>query len=113
MDTDKLRSIIKTAATGMPGARLAPNGLSFDHRGTHYTVNERAMYARSRVREGTSTVPLGTDRAEGIIWCAARRVELSHDWAVKYGEGSSPLEAKRAAGIGREVRAGARGGIRG
>lgn len=72
-----LRSLVKVAATGIPGARLWSNGLGFDHHGTQYVYSER----------------LGK-------WTASRRVSLQGDWAVKYGEGSTPEAAKRAAGIG-------------
>jgi hypothetical protein len=84
MDTPTLRSLIKAAATGIPGARLHPNGLGFDHHGTSYRINERVSTAKG-----------------AIVWEASRRVELMNDWAVKYGEGPTPEAAKRAAGIGR------------
>jgi hypothetical protein len=90
MNTDELRSLIKVAATGTPGARLWPNGLGFDCKGTSY-----------RIREVRTPVPRGAEGSEPIIWEASRRVELANDWAVKYGEGPTPLAAKAAAGIGR------------
>jgi hypothetical protein len=83
MTTDDLRSLIKAAATGTPGAKLWPNGLGFDHRGTQYTAHER-----------------GNDGGS-LVWTAARLVSLyGDDAAVKYGEGPTPEAAKRAAGIG-------------
>lgn len=75
MLTADLRSLIKTTATGIPGARLWSNGLGFDHHGTSYTYSERLK-----------------------LWTASRRIG---EWADKYGEGSTPEAAKRAAGIGR------------
>jgi hypothetical protein len=79
MDSADLRSLIKAAATGIPGAKLWSNGLGFDHHGTRYTYSERLQ-----------------------VWTAARRVSLyGDDGAVKYGEGPTPEAAKRAAGIGR------------
>jgi hypothetical protein len=95
MDTDRLRSLIKAAATGTPGARIHPNGLGFDCHGTTYKINE---HATAEVR---TPVPRGAEGSDRVIWCASRRVELQHDWAVKYGEGSTPAAAKAAAGIGR------------
>jgi hypothetical protein len=81
MQTDDVRSLVKTAATGMPGAKLWSNGLGFDLRGTSYRINERLS------------------RASGsVVWEASRRFE----YATKYGEGATPQAAKRAAGIGRD-----------
>ena len=74
MNTADLRSLVKTAATGMSGARLWPNGLGFDLRGTAY------VYIAS----------------EQIWYCARADGD-----ATKYGEGPTPQAAKRAAGIGR------------
>jgi len=76
--SEDLRSTVKVAATAIPGAKLWPNGLGFDHHGTQYTYSER----------------IGQ-------WTASRRVSLSGDWAWKYGEGSTPQAAREAAGIGR------------
>lgn len=75
MDTTDLRSLVKAAATGIPGARLWPNGLGFDWRGTQYAYSDRTC-----------------------TWCASRRYGT---YSTRYGEGSTPAEAKRAAGIGR------------
>ncbi len=75
MQTDDLRSLVKTAATGLVGARLWPNGLGFDLRGTSYTYDERAK-----------------------VWRCAR---TDSDY-TKYGEGATPQAAKRAARIGRD-----------
>lgn len=76
MTSADLRSIVKTAATGLVGARIWPNGLGFDLRGTQYTYSERLK-----------------------LWSASRP---EGEYAVKYGEGSTPQAAKRAAGIGRD-----------
>lgn len=75
MDTTDLRSLVKAAATGIPGARLWPNGLGFDWRGTQYRYLDR-------VGRWEASRPYGT-------------------YSTRYGEGSTPAEAKRAAGIGR------------
>jgi hypothetical protein len=72
MTTADLRSLVKTAATGIPGAKLWPNGLGFDHHGTQY------HYAGDR-------------------WCASRDCPQG----IKVGYGSTPEAAKRTAGIGR------------
>lgn len=76
METNTLRSLIKTAATGTPGARLWPNGLGFDCRGTQYSYS---------VRTGT--------------WLATRTG--TDCTGYRSGEGATPEAAKRAAGIGR------------
>lgn len=78
METDALRSLVKTAATGTPGARIWPNGLGFSCRGVEYMYLER------------------TQR-----WSALHRGYAGRD-VSKYGEGSTPQAAKRAAGIGRD-----------
>lgn len=75
MNTANLRSLVKAAATGMVGAKLWSNGLGFDLRGTSYTYDERVN-----------------------LWRCAR-TDSDH---TKYGEGSTPQAAKRAAGIGRD-----------
>jgi hypothetical protein len=74
VDTADLKARIKAAVVGTVGARLWPNGLGFDLRGTQYVL-----------------------RMDGS-WVASR-----HDgYAVKYGEGNTPQAAKLAAGIGRD-----------
>lgn len=74
MEIDDLRSLVKAAATGIPHAKLWPNGLGFDCRGTQYTYAERSG-----------------------AWCA----EHGYRYAVRVGYGPTPDAAKRAAGIGR------------
>lgn len=86
METADLRSLIKAAAIGTPGAKLWPNGLGFTCRGTEYTYSERTG-----------------------DWWACRRIGDHH--VQKCGAGSTPDAAKRAAGIGRpehRIRGGAR-----
>jgi hypothetical protein len=73
MSTDELRSLVKAAAIGLPGARIWPNGLGFDLRGTAYSFDGREWY------------------------CARSQGESS-----KYGTGGTPQAAKRAARIGRD-----------
>lgn len=79
MQTDALRSLVKTAATATRDARLWPNGLGFDCHGTQYVYLEACG-----------------------LWAASRRVLLYGTEATKYGTGKTPMEAKRAAGIGRK-----------
>lgn len=75
MDTASLRSLVKAAATGTPGAKLWPNGLGFNVRGVQYVYSERSS-----------------------AWCASGPCGK---YASKVGYGSTPEAAKRAAGIGR------------
>lgn len=77
MNTVDLRSLIKTTATGIPHARIWPNGLGFDCRGVEYTYTERTRR-----------------------WAALHRRCANYPEG-KYGEGPTPEAAKRAAGIGR------------
>lgn len=75
METADLRALIKAAAIGTPGAKLWPNGLGFDCRGTSYGYSERTK-----------------------LWTASRPLG---EYAQRIGEGATPQAAKRAAGIGR------------
>ncbi len=77
METSALRALVKAAAIGTPHARLWPNGLGFDCRGTSYWYNERLSH-----------------------WEAVRRIDRSDQYVTKHGTGTTPYEAKRAAGIG-------------
>lgn len=81
MTTAEVRSIVKTAATGLVGAKIWPNGLGFDLRGTSYQINEA----------------LSRSKGEPVWQCARTDGDIS-----KYGEGATPQAAKRAARIGRD-----------
>jgi hypothetical protein len=82
MDSDTLRSLVKTAATGMPGARLWANGLGFDSRGTQY-----------------SPIVVEIQGRETLLWYATRS---QYEDPPKRGQGGSPQAAKRDAKIGRD-----------
>ncbi len=79
METDALRKLVKATATGTPHARIWPNGLGFDSRGTSYA-------------------PVVDGPTQRITWYASRSV---YDQAEKVGHGPTPDLAKRAARIGR------------
>lgn len=81
METNEIRAIVKAAAVGLVGAKIWPNGLGFDLRGTSYRINERISTVQG-----------------SVLWEASRRFE----YGSKYGEGNTPQAAKRAAGIGRD-----------
>ncbi len=78
METSEIRSRVKAAATGIPHAKIWPNGLGFDHRGVQYVL-----------------VPEG---GRYQTWCASKAYG---DHASRSGYGNTPAAAKAAAGIGR------------